>query len=130
MDQHPIGINIVVDLDDAAVPVAMGMVTMSSPVDKEIPPAQVQRRQNGIQGTLRVAIDEDFVRGRCNTETRRMIVMGRAASLPLVSVRPGLWTTVRNPRWPRPQHRCRTRVRYPLAHLLCRNELENRRPDG
>jgi hypothetical protein len=91
MHQHPLRIDIVVGRDDAAMPVAMGCA-----VDKEIPPAQAQRRQNGIQGTLRMAIEEDFVGGWCNTEARRMIVMGRAAGLPLVPVRPGLRAAVRD----------------------------------
>jgi hypothetical protein len=89
MDQHTVSIDIVIGRDDAAVSVAMG-----SAVDKEIPPGQAQRRQNGVQGTLRVAIDEDFVSGWRNAQTRGMIVMGRAAGLPLVPVLPGLRTAV------------------------------------
>jgi hypothetical protein len=91
MDQHPVGIDIVVRRDDAAMPVTVG-----SAVDKEIPPGQAERGQNGIQGTLRMAIDEDFVGSGRNAETRRVVVMGRAAGLPLVSVRPGLRTAVRD----------------------------------
>ena len=65
-------------------------------MDKEISPGQAQRRQNGVQGTLRMAIEEDFVSDGCNAQTRGLIVMGRAAGLPLVPVLPGLRTAVRN----------------------------------
>jgi hypothetical protein len=91
MDQHPVSIGVVVGRDDAAVPVTMGSV-----VDKEVPTGQTQRRQNGVQGTLRMAIEEDFVSGGRNAETRGVVVMGRAAGLPLVSVLPGLRTAVRD----------------------------------
>jgi hypothetical protein len=40
--------------------------------------------------------DEDFVSGWRNAETRGMIVMGRAAGLPLVPLLPGLQTAVRD----------------------------------
>ena len=43
-----------------------------------------------------MAIDEDFVSGGRNAETRSMIVMGRAAGLPLVSMLPGVLAAVRN----------------------------------
>jgi hypothetical protein len=65
-------------------------------VDKEIPPGQAQCRQNGVQGTRRVAIEQDFVSGGRNTQTRGMIVMGQAAGLPLLPVLPRLRTAVRN----------------------------------
>ena len=61
VDQHPVGIDIVVGRDDAAVPVVMDSMARGSAVDKEIPPGQAQRRQNGVQGTLRMAIE----RGLC-----------------------------------------------------------------
>jgi hypothetical protein len=57
---------------------------------------QGQRRQNSVQGILRMAIDEDFISGGRNAQTRGVIVMGRAAGLPLVPVLPGLRTAVRN----------------------------------
>ena len=96
MDQHTVGIDIVVCLDDAAVPVAMGIVTMGRAVDKEITHGEIKRRKNGVNGTLRMAIDEDSVGGGRNTETRGVIVMGRAACLPLVPVLPGMHTAVSN----------------------------------
>jgi hypothetical protein len=43
-----------------------------------------------------MAIDEDFISGGRNAQTRGVIVMGRAAGLPLVPVLPGLRTAVRN----------------------------------
>ena len=96
VDQYPVGIDIVVGRDDAAVPVVMDSMARGSTVDKEIPPGQVQRGQNGVQGTLSMAIKQDFVSGGRNTQTRGMIVMGRAAGLPLLPVLPGLRTAVRN----------------------------------
>jgi hypothetical protein len=96
MDQHPVGIDIVVGLDDAAVPVAMGLVTMGGAVDREITPGEIKRRKDSVNGTLRMAIEEDFVGGGRNTQTRGAVVMGRAAGLPLVAVLPGMLIAVRN----------------------------------
>jgi hypothetical protein len=43
-----------------------------------------------------MAIDENYVGGGRNAQTRGMIVMGRAAGLPLVPVLLGLRTAVRD----------------------------------
>jgi hypothetical protein len=96
MDQHPLGIDIVVGRDDAVVLMPMGYVTMGSAVDKEITPGEGKRCNNGVQGALRMAIEEDFVCSGRNTETWGMVLMGRAAGLPLVPVLPSMLTAVRD----------------------------------